>query len=77
MKTVTKQEAVDRFEVIADLAHAGETVVATHEGKPWIKLVPALRTRPGKSVAASRARLNSISSKSIPGASEVLGRLRR
>jgi antitoxin (DNA-binding transcriptional repressor) of toxin-antitoxin stability system len=77
MRTVTKQEAVDGFDMIADLAHAGETVVVTHDGKPCIRLAPALRAKPGKSVAAFKARLNRISPKPIPGASEVLERLRR
>ena len=77
MKTVTKQQAVQGFDMIADLAHAGETVIVTHGGKPWIKLVTALKKKPGKSVAAFKARLNRISPKPIPGASEVLSRLRR
>jgi antitoxin (DNA-binding transcriptional repressor) of toxin-antitoxin stability system len=77
MKTVTKQQAAQGFDRIGDLAHAGETVVVTLAGKPWIKLVPALKKRHGKSVAAFRARLNRISPKPIPGASEVLSRLRR
>ena len=63
--------------MIGDLAHAGETVIVTHGGKPWIKLVPALKPKPGKSAAAFKARLNRISPKPIPGASEVLSRLRR
>lgn len=62
--------------MIGDLAHAGETVIVTH-GKPWFKLVPALKKKPGKSAAAFRARLNRISPKPIPGASEVVSRLRR
>jgi antitoxin (DNA-binding transcriptional repressor) of toxin-antitoxin stability system len=77
MKTVTKQQAVQRFDIIGDLAHAGETVIVTHGGKPWIKLVPAFKKKPGKSAAAFKARLNRISSKPIPGAAEVLSRLRR
>ncbi|HEV7926446.1 MAG TPA: hypothetical protein VGR14_13880 [Verrucomicrobiae bacterium] len=77
MKTVTKQQASQGFEMIGDLAHAGETVVVTHDGKPWIKLVPALTKKPGKSAAAFKARLNRISPKPIPGVSEVLSRLRR
>jgi antitoxin (DNA-binding transcriptional repressor) of toxin-antitoxin stability system len=77
MKTVTKQQAIQGFEMIGDLAHAGETVIVTHGGKPWIKLVPVFQRKPGKSAAAFRARLNSISPKPIPGASEVLSRLRR
>ena len=74
---MTKQQAVQGFDMIGNLAHSGETVMVTHDGKPWIKLVPALKKRVGKSAAAFRARLNRISSKPIPGASEVLPRLRR
>ncbi len=76
MKTVTKQQVVQGFDRIGDLAHAGETLIVTHGGKPWIKLVPALTKKAGKSAAAFRARLNRISPKPIPGASEVLSRLR-
>ena len=75
MKTVTKQQAFQGFDMIGDLAHAGETVIVTQDGKPWFKLVPALKKKPGKSAAAFRARLNRISSKPITGASEVLSRL--
>jgi len=77
MKTVTKQQAVQGFEMIGDWAHAGETVVVTHGGRPWIKLVPAKKKMTGKSVAAIKARLNRLSAKPIPGAAEVLSRLRR
>jgi antitoxin (DNA-binding transcriptional repressor) of toxin-antitoxin stability system len=77
MKTVTKQQAVQGFEMIGDLAHAGETIIVTHGGKPWIKLVPALKKKPGKSAAAFKARLDRISRKPIPGATDVLPRLRR
>jgi len=68
---------VQGFDMIGDLAHAGETVIVTDGGKPWIKLVPALKAKPGKSAAAFKARLNRISPKPTPGASEVLSRLRR
>jgi antitoxin (DNA-binding transcriptional repressor) of toxin-antitoxin stability system len=77
MKTVTKQQAVQGFDTIGDLAHAGQTVIVTHDGKPWIKLVPAFKPKPGKSAAAFKARLDRISSNPIPGASEVLTRLRQ
>jgi len=76
VKTVTKRQAAEGFETIGDLAHAGETVIVTQGGKPWVKLVPALKPKPGKSVAAFKARLNRISPKPIPGASDVLTRLR-
>jgi antitoxin (DNA-binding transcriptional repressor) of toxin-antitoxin stability system len=77
MKVVTKQQVIDGFDVIADLAHGGETVVVTDGGKPWIKLIPAEKKPSGKSVAAFKARLNRISPRPIPGATEVLSRLRR
>ena len=77
MKTVTKQQAVQGFDMIGDLAHAGETVIVTQGGKPWIKLVPAIKTKSGKSAAAFKARLDRISRKPISGVSEVLSRLRR
>ncbi len=77
MKTVTKRQAVEGFDMIGDLAHAGETVIVTHGGKPWIKLVPALKPKQGKSATAFKARLNRISQRPIPGASDVLLRLRR
>jgi antitoxin (DNA-binding transcriptional repressor) of toxin-antitoxin stability system len=54
MKTITKQKARQGFDTIADLAHAGETVLVTHGGKPWVKLIPASKGKPGKSAAAFR-----------------------
>ena len=77
MRTVTKQQAIQKFDRIGDMVHAGETFIVTHGGKPWFKLVPARKKKPGKSVAAFKARLNRISRKPIPGVSEVLSRLRR
>jgi antitoxin (DNA-binding transcriptional repressor) of toxin-antitoxin stability system len=76
MKTITKQEASQGFDDIADLAHAGETVLVTHGGKPWVKLIPASKGKPGKSAAAFRTRLNRISTKPIAGVSEVFERVR-
>ncbi len=77
MKTVTKQEMVQAFEAFGGLAHAGETILVTQGGKPWIKLLPAGKPKRGKSVAVFRARLNRISPKPIPGAAEVLRELRQ
>ena len=77
MKTVTKQEAVRGFDALGKLANAGETVVVTEGGEPWIKLVPALKAKGGKSAAAFRARLNRISSKPIAGVDEIFARVRR
>ena len=58
--------------MIGGLAHAGQTVVVTSGGKPWIKPGPALPVKPGKSTAAFKARLTRISPAPIPGASGVL-----
>jgi antitoxin (DNA-binding transcriptional repressor) of toxin-antitoxin stability system len=77
VKTVTKQQAVQGVDEIGDWAHAGETVIVTNGGKPWIKLMPTHKKMPGKSVAAFKARLNLVSPKPIAGAAEVLSRLRR
>jgi antitoxin (DNA-binding transcriptional repressor) of toxin-antitoxin stability system len=76
MRTVTKREVVQGFDTLGGIAHAGETVMVMHGGKPWIKLVPARKAERGKSVAAFRARLKRVSPKPIPGATEVLRRLR-
>ncbi len=76
MKTVTKKEAAKRFDQLGDLAYAGETVVVTDAGKPWIKLVRASKPTRGKSAAEIKARLNRISREPIAGAAEVLSRLR-
>lgn len=77
MKTVTKEQALQGFDRIGDLAHAGETVIVTNGGKPWFKLAPPPKKKTGKSAAAFKSRLNRISPKPIRGASEVLSRLRR
>ena len=77
MKTVTKHEALRDFDALGKLANAGETVVVTDGGEPWIKLVPAGRAKGGKSAAAFRARLSRISPKPIAGVGEVFMRVRR
>ena len=77
MKTVTKQQAINGFDIIGDWAHAGETVIVTNGGKPWIKLVPPGKKKQGKSAAAFKARLNRLSAEPIAGVTGVLPRLRR
>jgi antitoxin (DNA-binding transcriptional repressor) of toxin-antitoxin stability system len=77
MKTVTKQQAVQGFDMITDLAHAGETIIVTRGGKPWFKLAPVVNKAQVKSAASFKARLDRISRKPIAGASEVLSQLRR
>jgi antitoxin (DNA-binding transcriptional repressor) of toxin-antitoxin stability system len=77
VKTFTKQQVVQGFDKIGDWAHAGETVIVTNGGKPWIKLMSTRKNKLGKSVAAFKARLNRVSPKPIAGVTEVLSRLRR
>ena len=47
MKTITKQEASQGFDTIADLAHAGETVLVTGGGNPRVP-GPVSRFAPGR-----------------------------
>ena len=77
MKTVTKKEAVRGFDALGKLASAGETVLVTQRGEPWIKLVPAVGPKGRKSAAAFRARLNRISPTPIAGVDEVFMRVRK
>lgn len=77
MKTVTKREAVQGFETLGDLAHAGETVVVTQAGKPWFKMVPPSRPGKAKSAAQFKARLDRISRKPLNGVMAVFERQRR
>ena len=41
MKTISAQEAAERFGDYARQAHAGEKILVTLEGKPWVVLAPA------------------------------------
>ena len=67
MKTLSKQWAGKNFQEVADLAHEGETVVVTHEGKPWCKVVPADSKLPRrKSAADFQARLQRLFPKPLP-----------
>jgi antitoxin (DNA-binding transcriptional repressor) of toxin-antitoxin stability system len=77
VKTVTKKQAMRGFQTLGDMAHSGQTVLVTQEGKPWIKIVTASEQKHGKSAATIRARLTRISAKPINGVPEVLKRLRR
>ena len=61
MKTMTKRQAARRFDSVTDLAHCGETVVLTHHGQPWCKLVPVENGSPRiDRVARFQERLNRI-----------------
>lgn len=56
MKTITAQQAAEGFDDYARLAHAGEEILVTHEGQPWVVLAPAPEASPSRrSVEASTA----------------------
>lgn len=40
MKTISDQQAVRQFEEYSKLAHDGEKILVTREGKPWVLLTP-------------------------------------
>jgi len=40
MKTITAQQAVEQFEEFSRLAHDGEKILVTREGRPWVVLAP-------------------------------------
>ena len=77
VKTVSKHQATATFASLGSLVHAGETVLVTDGGKPWLKMVPATASIGGKNAAAFKARLDRISRKPIAGVSAVLQRTRR
>lgn len=51
MKTITTQEAARRFEDVARLAHQGERILVTRNGKPWVVLSPPALPIPDQTVA--------------------------
>ena len=40
MKTISDQQAVRQFDEYSKLAHNGEKILVTREGKPWVLLAP-------------------------------------
>ncbi len=40
MKTVTVEEAAQKFDEYSKLAHDGERILVTREGLPWVTLSP-------------------------------------
>src|SRR5438874_12466145 len=56
VKTITRDKAGRKFQAVADLAHSGETVVVTHAGQRWCRIVPP-NGKPRKSAADFEARL--------------------
>ena len=41
MKTITEQEAERDFGKFAEMASAGESILVTHNGQPWVVLQTA------------------------------------
>ena len=40
MKKITTRQAALEFDKFANLAHAGERILVTHAGQPWVVLEP-------------------------------------
>ena len=40
MKTISAQQAARQFDEYSQLAHDGEKILVTREGKPWVLLTP-------------------------------------
>lgn len=40
MKTISDQQVVRQFDEYSKLAHDGEKILVTREGKPWVLLAP-------------------------------------
>jgi hypothetical protein len=40
MKTISAQQAVEQFDEFSKLAHDGQRILITREGKPWVILAP-------------------------------------
>jgi len=46
MTRITKQQAEQQFEKFANMAHAGERILVTRDGQPWLVLQPPPRAKP-------------------------------
>jgi antitoxin (DNA-binding transcriptional repressor) of toxin-antitoxin stability system len=40
MKTITAEQAAEEFKKYSDVAHRGEKIMVTLDGKPWVLLSP-------------------------------------
>jgi hypothetical protein len=45
VKKVTRRQATLHFEKFAKLASAGETIIVTDAGQPWVLLQPPVKTK--------------------------------
>ena len=45
MKKISRRQATVHFEKFAKLAHAGETIVVTNAGQPWVLLQPPAKLK--------------------------------
>jgi antitoxin (DNA-binding transcriptional repressor) of toxin-antitoxin stability system len=50
MKIITTEEAAERFEDMARLAHNGERILITRDGEPWVVLSPPANGAQNQSV---------------------------
>ena len=49
MKTVTSEQIIEKFDVYSKLAHGGERILVTLDGKPWVVLAaPPFRLAEGQ-----------------------------
>jgi len=52
VKTISTQQAAEQFDQYSELAHEGEKILVTRDGKPWVLLTPPAalpETQPGAS----------------------------
>ncbi len=49
MKTISAQQAVQRFDEFSKLAHDGHKILVTREGEPWVILAPPVPASPAES----------------------------
>jgi len=40
MKTISAQQTAQQFDEYSELAHNGERILVTRDGKPWVLLMP-------------------------------------
>ena len=49
MKTITAEQAAQRFNEYSELAHNGERFLVTRSDKPWVMLAPPVAPTPAES----------------------------
>jgi hypothetical protein len=82
MKTVTSEQVIEKFDEYSKLAHGGERVLVTLDGKPWVVLAaPSFPLGEGQSPTrltwpdfAARLAPHYLEPTNGPTASELLAR---